>query len=74
MDYPGNGGLPPDVRAAPAHVDRVPPLTRDAWLPSVLFSIAAAGKIPIGQHPIGWVDRRVGTWVHVLLVELSSQF
>ena len=44
------------VRAAPAHVDRVPPLTRDAWLPSVHCLIAASGRSRSASTPSdGWI-------------------
>jgi len=42
-------------------VDRVPPLTRDAVATKRALLNRWLGQIPNDQHPIGWVDRRVGT-------------
>ena len=58
---------PARVRTCERHrlaKDRVPPLTRDAWLPSVHFLIVPRAD-PGDQRPVGRVDRRVGTRLRV---------
>jgi len=42
-------------------MDRVPPLTRVVVATKRALLNRCLGQIPNGQHPIGWVDRRVGT-------------
>jgi len=63
-----------DMRAAPAHVDRVPPLTRDAVATKRAFSQSLPRADPewLAPHRMGGSPR--GYPVHVLSLELLLQF